>query len=260
MPRRRPLQTPPGAAELSAEPADVLRAWHPGAIAGAVPVDPDAETARRWAQVELTDPVYHRPDTLVSIVLRWLADQLAQLEAAAASFDPRAAALLVAVVVLIGAGVALLVAGPVRRARQEGRESVTVFGSDTRSAAELRAAADAHALAGAWGPAVLDRFRAVLRSLEDRALLDERPGRTAREAATEAGARLPDCAADLRRASRLFDDVCYGDAEASPGDDAWLRELDERVAASRPRYGATATTPPGGDDGAVPVGQPVSRQ
>ena len=44
----------------------------------------------------------------------------------------------------------------------------------------------------------------------------------------------------IHRASRLFDDVCYGDRPATAGDDAWLRDVDRHVAATRPERPAAA--------------------
>ncbi|MBX9247024.1 DUF4129 domain-containing protein [Actinotalea ferrariae] len=199
-----------------------------------VPVDPDAETARRWLREELADPIYHERPNLLQRAWEWILQQLAQAEQAIGGMDVRLAAVIVVAVLAVGVAVALLVTGPVRRARRDRRASVDVFGDDTRTAAELRASADAAAAQGRWADAVLDRFRAVLRSLEDRVVLDPRPGRTADEGAREAGVRLPSCAQDLARAARLFDDVCYGDADGRPEDDAWLREVDARVAATRP--------------------------
>lgn len=199
-----------------------------------VPVVPDAETARRWAVDELADPVYHEPPSLLDVVLRRVSDLLEDLQLASGNLDVRTAALVVGTVAVVAVVVALVVAGPVRRARRARRGSADVFGDDTRTAAELRAAADALAAKGRWSEAVLDRFRAVLRSLEERAVLEERPGRTAHEASVEAGARLPASAVDLARAAGLFDDVCYGDASADAEDDAWLRALDRRVADERP--------------------------
>nr|WP_297430297.1 DUF4129 domain-containing protein [uncultured Actinotalea sp.] len=199
-----------------------------------VPVEPDASTARRWAEVELSDPVYQERPNLLVTALQWLGERFADLQLGAADVDPRLAALVLSVAAAAVAAVALGVAGPLRRARREARASVDVFGDDTRTAAELRASADAAAAAGDWSRAVLDRYRAVLRSLEERVVLDERPGRTAREGASDAGERLPGCAADLRAAALLFDDVCYGDARADADDDARLRELDRRVGAERP--------------------------
>ncbi|MBC7291600.1 MAG: DUF4129 domain-containing protein [Actinotalea sp.] len=206
----------------------------PGGVLRDVPVEPDAATARRWAEIELSDPVYTERPNLLLEALRWLGERFAELQVSATDVDPRFAALVLTTAVVVAAVVALAVAGPVRRARRDARASVDVFGDDTRTAAELRSSADALAAAGDWSGAVLDRFRAVLRSLEERVILEERPGRTAHEGAQEAGARLPGCAAELAAAARLFDDVCYGDAEADADDDARLRELDRRTTAERP--------------------------
>ncbi len=141
--------------------------------------------------------------------------------------------LVVLVLLVVAAGVAVrLRVGPLAT-RAAG--DLALFGGRPRSAAEHRAAADAHAARGDWAGAVRERLRAVIRSLEERAVLDERPGRTADEAAAEAGAALPSCAADLRRAARLFDDVWYGGRAADAGSDAALRDLDQKVRAARPQ-------------------------
>ncbi len=210
----------------------VLAAAATGALAD-VPVDPDAATAQRWAREELADPVYHHRESLLSRVLTWLQERLAEAQVSLTSLDARMGALVLVTVVVVAVLVVLFVAGPVRRARRA-RESAEVFIDDVRTAAELRAAADAAAAAGRWADAVLDRFRGALRGLEERAILDERPGWTADEATAVAADALPSCGADLRRASRLFDDICYGDRPASAADDAWLRELDHRLTQTRP--------------------------
>lgn len=220
----------------------------PGTLLRDVPVDPDAETARSWVEAELADPIYHERQSLLDMALRWLLERWEDAQGAISGVDPVAAALVLGSIVLVGTLVVLAVAGPVRRGRRLERGSVELFVDDTRTAAELRAAADAHALAGRWSDAVADRFRALLRALEERAVVDERPGKTAHEAALEAGAALPAHAADLLRGSRLFDDVCYGDADASADDDAWLRALDAAVAAARPTHGAALP-----DDDALPA-------
>ncbi|NEA03407.1 DUF4129 domain-containing protein, partial [Streptomyces sp. SID10116] len=72
------------------------------------------------------------------------------------------------------------------------------------------AASEAHAARAHWSQAVQERMRAVVRALEERALLDPRPGRTADEAAAEAGRTLPSHTDRLRAAARAFDDVTYG--------------------------------------------------
>jgi len=83
---------------------------------------------------------------------------------------------------------------------------------------------------------------AINRTLVRRAmaLLDPRPGRTADVAAREAGVLLPDQAAALIAAARIFDDIWYGQAAAGPEDYRRLVAVDEAVAAARLRVGAGA--------------------
>ncbi|GCD21670.1 DUF4129 domain-containing protein [Cellulomonas algicola] len=212
-----------------------------------VPVQPDAETAREWARDELARPEYHRQPSLLQRVLEWLREQLDSVPSLGL---PDGVALTVAVV----AGVALVLGvlwfvGPVRRSRTRARTGAVVLSVDDRRTAEqLRAAADAAAAAGDWHLAVLERFRAVVRGLEERTVLDERPGRTAHEAVSAAAQRLPGLVADLRTAGDLFDDVAYGDVRADADDDRRLRELDRRVRATRP----TTAAPAAGDRLVVP--------
>ncbi|UZN01890.1 DUF4129 domain-containing protein [Cellulomonas sp. S1-8] len=196
-----------------------------------VPVEPDAATARRWLRDELLDPAYHRQESLLERALTWLTDQLDNLPAIGMSGTT--GLLVVVGVVVVVLVVALRVAGPVRAGARRRREGV-LHADDRRTAAELRASADAAARSGSWSVAVADRYRAVVRDLEERALLDERPGRTAHEAARVAGAALPPLAAALARGGDLFDDVVYGERAASPDDDATLRSLDAAVRAARP--------------------------
>jgi hypothetical protein len=81
---------------------------------------------------------------------------------------------------------------------------------------------------------VQERLRAIVRGLEERAILDERPGRTAHEAAAEAGRSLPALTAELTAAAAVFDDVRYGAHPATAAMDTTLRDLDRRCAAARP--------------------------
>ncbi|NMR20798.1 DUF4129 domain-containing protein [Cellulomonas fimi] len=198
-----------------------------------VPVVPDAPTARRWAEQELADPVYHRGPSLLDRFLEWVGSLFQDASVPSLGMPPGLFAAVVVGVVLVVAAVAFWVAGPVRLARRASGSAV-VLGADLRSAADLRAAADASAARGDWSAAVLDRFRALVRGLEERAVLDERPGRTAHEAAEATAARFAAHAHDVRRGGRLFDDVCYGHAGADADDDAWLRRLDSTLAADRP--------------------------
>lgn len=210
-----------------------------------VPVTPDAPTARRWVLEELADPAYSSGETLLDRFLAWVLDQLDGLQGV--GLPPAAGLLVVVAVVVAVVLVALWVAGPVRgRMTRRRSTSAVLAGDDRRSAAELRAAADAASRAGDHSTAVAERFRAVVRGLEERGLLDERPGRTAHEAAGLAGRALPDVADGLARGGDLFDDVVYGERRASAADDARVRELDDAVRAARPARTDLAAAAPGG--------------
>ncbi|MHB1492057.1 MAG: DUF4129 domain-containing protein [Cellulomonas sp.] len=198
-----------------------------------VPVTPDAETARRWAERELTDPIYHPAFNLLGWIMEKLNALLRGLNDAAQTVTwVQVVATLLAVALVI---VALYVAGPVRMRAAAGRNgSHVVLGDDARSARELRQAAERAAETGDLDGAVLNGYRAVVRSLEERAVLAERPGRTAHEASEEAAARFPALAERLHQAGRTFDDVCYGHTPAVRTDHDELRALDGDLAQARP--------------------------
>jgi hypothetical protein len=194
-----------------------------------VPVQPDAEQARAWARAELAGPEYEHPG-LVRRALGWLLDRLQDLPL------PHGSGTAVTGTLLLAALLALLV-WAVRRAGGpfvRGREATaSVVGGAARSAAWHRSAADAAAAAGDLRTAVLERFRAVARELEERAVLAEQPGRTAGEAARAAAGRLPGLGERLAAGARIFDDVRYGDRPATAAMDGALRELDDALRAER---------------------------
>jgi len=211
-----------------------------GRLWGDVPVVPDADTARRWAREELADPAYHRGKSLLDRILEWIMDLVNRIFGGgqAASIDPRMIGIALLAVIVVVALVALWIAGPVRRSRRTAAERLVFDVEDARTADEMRAASIAAAARGDWHAAVLDRFRALVRGLEERALLEERAGRTAHEVAIDAGAVLPALREELLSASALFDEVCYGDASGSEPSYRALVELDESARASKPRLRA----------------------
>ncbi|MFD3549588.1 DUF4129 domain-containing protein [Streptomyces sp. NPDC058655] len=198
------------------------------------PVTTPRDAAREAAGRELSKPLYHQDDPnlldrALAKVLAWLGDWLASASGAA----PGVAIGLVVILVLVVLALAALwwrLGTPRRTATGAG----TLFHDGIRSAADHRTAAEAHAAAGRWTEAVQERMRAVVRSLEERTLLDPRPGRTADEAAAEAAASLPDHAGELRAAARTFDDVTYGGRTADADAYARLRTLDLALDRARP--------------------------
>jgi len=195
-----------------------------------IPRDPAQEAARR----ELSKRMYHENDpSLLERALDAFWEWVDKLFNAASSATPGGA---LGLLVVVLAAVALIGAlwwrlGTPRRGPTS---AAPLFDDRPRSAAEHRAAAEAHAAQAHWNQAVQERMRAVVRSLEERALLDPRPGRTADEAAAEAGRTLPAHTDRLRAAARNFDDVTYGGRTAGPETYQRLSQLDRDLERTRP--------------------------
>jgi hypothetical protein len=100
-----------------------------------------------------------------------------------------------------------------------------------KSAAEHRSAADGFAAAGDYKSAIIERVRAIAADLESRHILPPRPGRTAAELGAETALAIPAEATALGDATRLFDDVRYGDRPGSQAGYQQVRDLDLRLQA-----------------------------
>jgi hypothetical protein len=212
-------------------------------LLGAPPLDPARDEAQRWAWQELSDPVYaaHQPGWTERAVL-WVWHRLQSLELPSGPGGTGGLVILVTLV-LLAVIVVWLRAGPLRGPSARARRAPVLQGT-VRTAAEHRDAADRAAADGRWQEAVRERFRAVVRSLEERGLVDELPGRTAQEVADDAALALPALTSALHDGARLFDDVCYGSRPATAEHDWQLRELDEQVDRARPTVPAGATGGP----------------
>ena len=198
----------------------------------AVPVRPGREEARSWMIRELSKREYAeaRPG-IVQRVLSWLMNELTELKV---PLGPGPALGVTVVLVAVGALFAVaLTRHWVRSARRRAGDAADVLGTNALTAAQHRAEATEHARAGRWDAAVLARFRAVARELEERAVLVPAPGRTANEIAVGAARGLPDLGAELRAAALLFDRVCYGRRAADQTGYARVSALDEAVRRAR---------------------------
>ncbi|MCX2970807.1 MULTISPECIES: DUF4129 domain-containing protein [Streptomyces] len=211
--------------------------WYAGtAPAGDdVPITIGRDAAREAAERELSKPRYQADEPgLAERALEWLLERLEDLLNSAVDLTPGGVTGVVVIVCLV---VALVVALRLRLGalRPEARGATgTLFPDAPRSAADHRAAAERHAGAEQWNAAVQERMRAVVRALEERTLLEPRPGRTADEAAAEAGQALPHHADALRAAARAFDEVTYAERTASPAAYRHLADLDAALERARP--------------------------
>lgn len=198
------------------------------------------ELARR----ELARSIY-RPSLLARIwhdITHWLGS----LPSASAGTPSWWGLLLTAVALAAVVAAVVYWLGPTRVNKRAG--SAAVIGTTPRTARQHRDAADQLAAAGNYGGAIIERIRAIVVDLEARDVLLRRPGRTAMELATEAGAAFPAETDELFDAAHGFDDVRYGGRAGTERAYRRVRDLDVRLAA------VAATHPdPAPTTGALPV-------
>jgi hypothetical protein len=201
-----------------------------------VPITLGRDEAQRLARVELANPAYTgEGEPWMQRVIRWVIEKISSLLDTVGGSSPLGWFGLLGFLLLL-----VLVVVAVRRrtgSLSRGPSTDELFASGDRNAADFRAEAEHFASSGAWAEAVRSRLRAVVRDLEDRGVVDARPGRTADEIARDAGRALPSVAADLRAAARLFDDVWYGGRTADSASYTRLVAVDVAVAAARPGVG-----------------------
>ena len=123
--------------------------------------------------------------------------------------------------------------GPLRRQTRSADGPVLQAGI---TAQDYRERAERAADRGDLTDAARERFRAVIKAMEERQVLHERPGRTADEAAAELASIFPESSHGLTRAAGLFDDVRYGDRAADSGQYRFLVELDQTLTRTQPRW------------------------
>lgn len=205
------------------------------AVLSQAPLDPSADEAQQWARSELAKAIYNNEPTVLERIVDWFTDLWSRLQEATGTLGPVATPLIVVGILGLVLVVGFVLGGPVRRRRRAGAShSAVVLDGDERSAGAIRTAAERAAASGEYSLAVLERFRALVRSLDERALLIDRPGRTAHEAAAAATSYFPAYADAVSGAARKFDAVCYGHQAASQADYSALYALDEDVSRARP--------------------------
>jgi hypothetical protein len=203
----------------------------------AVPVQPDGDEARRWLLDELAKQPYQasRPtpiDLLAQAFFDWLGSLFRN------QGDPTPTVLLVVAVTVVVAlvVVALLLFGIPRANRRSRGPAAGLFGEDDRrTAAELRAAARAASAAGDHSLAVLERYRALARDLDERTLVALFPGTTADAFARQASGIFPAEAAELAAAADAFDGIRYAGRAGTREQADRVAGLDDRIATARPR-------------------------
>ena len=112
-------------------------------------------------------------------------------------------------------------------------EMCVVFPSTSSPSAVPAAPAEA-ARAADWPLAIDEQVRAIAAALDERTLVDVRPGTTATEFAAQAARSAPDQGAELRQAAKTFDEVRYLDRPGSEAGYQQLVALDAQLQRIRP--------------------------
>ncbi|MDN3903966.1 DUF4129 domain-containing protein [Arthrobacter sp. YD2] len=212
---------------------------------GDVPVEPDADQARDWAREELAGRIYEEAkpglaERVLQSVLDWLGDVLNGL--GGLGTGPGVLILAATAVVLIA--VLVLVVRPRLNAKAKKKKTSEVFGSDlVETANDHRARADEAASEQRWDTAVAERFRAMVRSAEERVIFEVRPARTAAEAAASLSGAFPGSGTDIAWLGHRFDEILYGDKAARASDYQRAVELDSTLMHTRPAMADSASLP-----------------
>ncbi|MBD1590880.1 DUF4129 domain-containing protein [Arthrobacter sp. S1_S22] len=202
-------------------------------MAAEPPVLPGAEEARRWAAEELSQPEYRDAapgwvETLWENFLDWLSTLDGSADAGSTVPSP-----VIGLVIAVIIAAAVIIAKP--RLNPKARQVKEVFEPEGELVAgDYRQRAETSAAAGRWGDAVVDRFRALVRSAEDRTILDPQPGRTADEVARDLALPFSTEGQRLDRAAGMFDAIRYGNRTADAGDYQAMAGLDDALEALKP--------------------------
>lgn len=196
-----------------------------------IPIDIGRDAAQELAKRELLNPVYaEAKPPWWQRATSWIWEQLGDLFLAAwGGFNA------LVIVIVIGAVIALLALAIISRTGGlQRRHSVSgqMFDDHSTPAADHRLRAESAARSGDWGEAVREGFRALVRQLEERGAIDPLPGRTATEAARDAGAVFSAHRSELRVAAQLFDEVAYGDRPGTSETYAHITNLDRTLSRS----------------------------
>lgn len=206
-----------------------------------IPVDPDAEEARRWLIDELAKPEYRAAEpSWFDRLMQRIGEALNELFSGAGGVPQPFVIGIVVLIVVALVVVGLLVFGLPRLRRRRAAQVPLFDDRDVRGLDELRRAAELAAQAGDWPLAIEERFRALARGLVERELVRIHPGTTAHAIATAAATPFPDASAALQQGARAFDEVRYLGRSGGVAEYEQLTELETRLAATTPSEPALA--------------------
>lgn len=193
------------------------------------PPDFTAAHVRELTKRILSEAQFHQPaKPWLTRLSDWLSKEIAKLLDTLASGSDAGFIAWVIVGVAVAAAV-LLLRRFTRRIRRDPGIAVQHTITPKRSAADWNALAAAHRQAGEWREAVRCGYRAMVATLAERGVVDDVPGRTAREYEQLINRNLPGATGAFGDATDLFEAVWYGDRETGAEEEQSLRRLREKV-------------------------------
>ncbi|MCV7259656.1 DUF4129 domain-containing protein [Mycobacterium shimoidei] len=192
-------------------------------------LDIDRDAAHEAAQRELTKPIYPKASPAQRFH-DWL-DELIYRIVEKGSSLPGGWFTIAVLLTLLAVAVVVAIRIARRTMRTRRGADYQLFGGSQLSAAAHRAAAERFAAEGNWTAAIRHRLRAIARGLEETAVLNPSPGRTANELARDAGARIPHVASQFTQAATAFNDVTYGERPGTSEAYQLIADLDDQLRA-----------------------------
>ncbi|RKR73271.1 DUF4129 domain-containing protein [Frondihabitans australicus] len=198
-----------------------------------VPVTPSPQHARQLLEQELQKQEYQsaKPNALDRLSQQFF-DWLDSIRFGTVH-GTSAIAVTVLVVLIVAAALVLFRIYGLPRLQRRSAGPAPLFGDgDVRTADALRRSADAAAASGDFTTAVIERFRAIARDLDERGELSTSPGTTAHGFGERAAELFPSHADRLREAAGRFDGVRYLDRAGDADGYESVRRLDLDLARS----------------------------
>lgn len=215
-----------------------------------VPVSPDAPTAQKWAEDELSQGIYHPHQNPVEWLITKVSEFFERLTSTTQAGQAGlwlAAGIGIAVIIVL-----IMLIGPMRRRYRTSR-SASQLDARGVTAADLRQQARQALTGQDWDLASLLAYRALVQSSIERTILQPTPGLTAHEASTGIALALPTFHDDLIGAGQFFDSLAYGHVHATAGQAQRLVDLEAALLRARPDFNADAVM---GDE-ALTTGMPT---
>ncbi|MFK4790630.1 DUF4129 domain-containing protein [Microbacterium sp. ZW T5_56] len=203
-----------------------------------IPLLPDPDEARSWLEDELAKPAYAEAQpTWFDQMAKAISDFISGI--LNPQIGPGGGMVVAAIigVLIVAIIVAAIIVWGVPRTRASSRLTADdlLFGEEeSRTATELRRAAQQAAAAGDYDEAVILRFRALARGLSERGAVRLGPGATVHAFAAQASAAFPTEVAELSAAADVFDAVRYLRQPGTPEAFDGISRTDERLERSRP--------------------------